>query len=426
MRSRPFAALRGDKRQFEVPGCSVKFCLVDRRQEDRARGRCVEVDVAEQLEGGARRHFVNAVDLVGPVDLAAFQVELPATDPGQGAHALLQRGRALRRLAFGHTLADVHVRADDAHRRARRVTLDHHRAAEHPDPVAGPMAQARFALVECRLARQVPRQRRVQRAPALGVHEAAPFGLAVCRVLQGVAEHGAFARIRREPAAGHVQVPEPEVTAPQREFQQLGTALALGRRLHGEIVQLFGLLLRHPRAAAQLQQRRCLTGQGLERAGLAGIERARHRVDHADRAHRLAVGHDDRGARIKADVGLPGDERTGAKTRVVQRVLDDEDGLGRGDRMGAEGQVAVGLCGIQADPGLEPLPVLVDERQQCDRCGADFRGQLHDVVVDLLGQGVEDLQASKLGEPRCFVGGGRCGNGRHRGRPEKPGVRSGL
>ena len=238
-----FVAIGGDQREFEVVRRAVQDRVVDRRLNDRPCLRRIEVDAAEQLELGLGPELVNAIDLFGPLDLVRREIELPAADPGERAHALAQVGRALFGLAAGHALGDVHVRADDAHRRARSVAFDHHRAAERPDPVAALVAQAHFTLVEIGFAGEVPGHRRVQWRTVFAVHEAAPLGLAIRHVLQGVAKHRAFACVDREPAAGHVQVPQPEITTAQREFQQLGTACALGRRLGRQIAQVFRLLL---------------------------------------------------------------------------------------------------------------------------------------------------------------------------------------
>jgi hypothetical protein len=81
------------------------------------------------------------------------------------------------------------------------------------------------------------------------------------------------------------------------------------------------------------------------------------------------------------------------------------------DRVGAEREVPRGLRDVEADPRLEPLALLVDQGDQRDRGLAHVGGEEHQVVVELLRDGVEHVVLAQRGEPLALVGGQRGGAG---------------
>jgi len=87
-----------------------------------------------------------------------------------------------------------------------------------------------------------------------------------------------------------------------------------------------------------------------------------------------------------------------------QRVVDDEQtGLLNGVR--AKGDAAMGFADADADLRLEPLSILVDERNKGDRHLEDLRGEQRQIVERSLGLGVEDAIPVQALETRRFFGG---------------------
>ena len=73
--------------------------------------------------------------------------------------------------------------------------------------------------------------------------------------------------------------------------------------------------------------------------------------------------------------------------------------------MAAEGYVARGLGGVQADGRLEPLSVAVYQGDQGYWRPADVGGEGGEIVVFPFGQGVENLVGFQLFQALCFIGG---------------------
>ncbi len=69
----------------------------------------------------------------------------------------------------------------------------------------------------------------------------------------------------------------------------------------------------------------------------------------------------------------------------------------------AEGIGARRLSRLQADPRLEPLALLVDERYQGDRHAKQLRGQARDLIEGRLRGRIEYLEAPERGETRLFL-----------------------
>src|SRR3990167_1596719 len=126
------------------------------------------------------------------------------------------------------------------------------------------------------------------------------------------------------------------------------------RLLQGREARLFG------GAAAQLQLPHHLPTQACQGLALGGTEVMGALVDNAQGAEGIAVGRDQWGAGIEADVGCLGDQRVAAKARVVEGIGHFENVLLM-NGVGAEGYFPRGFLGIQADPALEPLAAGVDQ-----------------------------------------------------------------
>src|SRR5450755_854272 len=88
-----------------------------------------------------------------------------------------------------------------------------------------------------------------------------------------------------------------------------------------------------------------------------------------------------RGTGVEADVRFAGDERVARKPRIGAGILHHEDFAGVLDGMRAKGQLACDLERFYADPGLEPLPIPVDQRDQSDRGPTDICRRPRQVVV---------------------------------------------
>ena len=90
------------------------------------------------------------------------------------------------------------------------------------------------------------------------------------------------------------------------------------------------------------------------------------------------------------------------EARIEHRVFDDEHVVGQ-DRVVAERDLARGAILTQSAFGLEPLPVLLDERDEGDRHGEEFAGEAADGVELRLGLGTEDVELAQGGEPFRLV-----------------------
>jgi hypothetical protein len=65
--------------------------------------------------------------------------------------------------------------------------------------------------------------------------------------------------------------------------------------------------------------------------------------------------------------------------------------------------ISRGLAQRRSDAGLEPLALLVDQRDQGDRRLADPGGEQREIVERRLGVGVQDPVRPKRREPRFLV-----------------------
>ena len=125
------------------------------------------------------------------------------------------------------------------------------------------------------------------------------------------------------------------------------------------------------------------------------------RVDDAEGAQGEAIRGSERSTRVEADGRLAGDERVVGEARVLRRVEHDQH-FGRVERVGAEGDLAVGLPHVQAVAGFEPLALGVHQTDEGNRRTQQGAGELGDAVEGGFGEGVEDVVALERGESRGF------------------------
>ena len=145
------------------------------------------------------------------------------------------------------------------------------------------------------------------------------------------------------------------------------------------------------RRAAQFEPRHDLAGQDRQ-AGLLRLRqaaRARHLVEHAERAERHALGRLQAGAGIEAQMRAALHEGVVAGALVERQVGDDRQaGLAQG--MGADRLAERRFGQADAEARLEPLPVFGHETDERDRRLADLARELDDVVIARLGRGIEN------------------------------------
>ncbi len=102
-------------------------------------------------------------------------------------------------------------------------------------------------------------------------------------------------------------------------------------------------------------------------------------VGDAERAYPETVRRQQRRPGIEADERFAGDDRQIGKPRVEPRVGYHEDVV-RADRMVTKGVRPAGLLDIETGTGLEPLPILFDQRYESHACGKELRGKPADAV----------------------------------------------
>src|SRR6202008_1155477 len=114
-------------------------------------------------------------------------------------------------------------------------------------------------------------------------------------------------------------------------------------------------------------------------------------VEDAEGAHRLAARSGDRVAGVEADVGVAEDEGVVGEA-IVEAGIADNRRLRFEDRVAAEAGVASALLTAEAERGLEPDPVLVE---QVDLGGLGLEealGEPGEPVEALLAFAVEDVE----------------------------------
>lgn len=219
-------------------------------------------------------------------------------------------------------------------------------------------------------------------------------------------------------------------TSPLSWYRSMATAAALqsrmpsvsskirwrvGRRLeqHAERLVLFQFHLGGEQLPPQDELRHHLPGEHPQGVRLGGGEGAGGRVDDAQGAQGVPVGGDERGTGVEADPRPAGDERVVGEPPVGGGVGHHQQ-VGLGDGVGAEGDVAGGLGGVEAVPRLEPLAAVVDQADEGDGRVAHGRGQAGQVVELGFGRGVEEGVLAEGGQPVGFVRDGGCVHRRSR------------
>ena len=107
------------------------------------------------------------------------------------------------------------------------------------------------------------------------------------------------------------------------------------------------------------------------------------------------------GVSVEGEIGCLGSLETG--------MAGEEDGVG------AEGIAPGRLAHVDAQGGLEPLPLGIHQRNGHDGCVKDRADQFDQIVEGGIGRGVEQADGAKRAQPGGFVG--RNGGRLHRGRP---------
>jgi hypothetical protein len=152
----------------------------------------------------------------------------------------------------------------------------------------------------------------------------------------------------------------------------------------------------------RFQLRFDLPAQRCQRFELIRRQRAGAAVDHAERPEGVAVRGDQRGAGVEPDVRVSRHLRVVSKAVVVQRVGDDED-VPLLDCVCAKRYGTGGLGDRHADSRLEPLTVLIDERDERHRRAADVGGEQREIVEAAFGLGIEDAILAQRREPCLLV-----------------------
>jgi len=125
---------------------------------------------------------------------------------------------------------------------------------------------------------------------------------------------------------------------------------------------------------------------------------ARRRVEHTKPPERMARGRRDGGAGVEANGRPAGHEWVVLKTRVVGRVLDDEELLGA-ELTGGERHVDLHLLGIVAHLRPGPPGVVVDEVDPGHGGVKEARREVGNAPERLFGEASENAVAAQGGEP---------------------------
>lgn len=139
---------------------------------------------------------------------------------------------------------------------------------------------------------------------------------------------------------------------------------------------------------AQLQECYDLTGQKRQAVELLRGKAAGTVIDHTQRSQRQPVTADQRNASVGTNRGFARHQRVVGVQRIPDRVRHDKEPF-IGNRITAERIVSTRLTDLQTVNGLEPLPVDIDQADQCDGRIAQQCGEAADRVVLRFGSGVE-------------------------------------
>ena len=146
----------------------------------------------------------------------------------------------------------------------------------------------------------------------------------------------------------------------------------------------------------------CL-GQLVQHQALRVRELAHLAVNDAQRSHALAAWHDQRHARIKADIGRTCDQGVGSKARVRLGVTDFHQRIAL-DGVRAKRDFLVSLYKlVQANIGFEPLAFAVKQADQCNRCIANDAGQTRQRLKNGFWLGVQNSQHTQPFSPPGLI-----------------------
>ena len=126
-------------------------------------------------------------------------------------------------------------------------------------------------------------------------------------------------------------------------------------------------------------------------------------VDCADGAQHEAIRSNDGCTGVKADRWRLCHLRVVAEAFIFKRVGDDHYLIGFNNGMRAEADIPTGLGIIETNPGLEPVTVGIDQRNQGDGRTAKLRHQADNVIEGPLRQGIENAVTMQRGEPLFFI-----------------------
>ena len=177
------------------------------------------------------------------------------------------------------------------------------------------------------------------------------------------------------------------------------------------------LALEHAaRLAAQLQLRHHLPAQYPERLQLGLVQLARHLINDAQRAKSQSARRHQRSAGVEADARFAGHQWIVGKPFILHRVGHHEQILLE-NGVPAKRIIPWRLVDGHTELGLEPLPVLIDERDEGDGSLADMGGQRGQVVQRAFRERVEQIIAAQRLKTKCFIRGARGGFHANRDRP---------
>ncbi|MNK80038.1 hypothetical protein D3C87_997360 [compost metagenome] len=175
-------------------------------------------------------------------------------------------------------------------------------------------------------------------------------------------------------------------------LRQLFETTAIGQQrqlIHARDLHSGQLLLGHFR---QITQQRALFL--VEVAGLG--------VDQAQRAHFIAIGHGQRVTGVEANVRRACHQRVVMEAHILAGVRHQQQAVVK-NRMAAERDIPRCLADIQAHARLEPLPIGVDQRHQCNRhIEQAFRQPCQSVETFFRG-GIEQLKTVQRLNARRFI-----------------------
>ncbi len=168
------------------------------------------------------------------------------------------------------------------------------------------------------------------------------------------------------------------------------------------VVDLVALDFLLPQREAQIQFAHHLAGKRVKGSLLEIIQRIGLVVQHAERSDWHAVLRLEQRAGIEAQAICGHAEFIVGRAGILVGVVDL-------DKIGAEHDVRAdrgdqrGFARADADFGLEPLAVFIDQIDHRDRHIADLRGQFHDLIEIRLARRIEDFILAKGFQPERLL-----------------------